>query len=41
MPPPRLFHIAVGLAASGELQTHVAAAIGFGIGAAAGTLIGM
>ena len=47
MPPPsRLFHTAAALAASGELQTHVAAtmtrvAIGFGIGAAAGTLFGM
>ncbi len=47
MPPPsRLFRTAVVLAASGELQTHVAAtmtrvAIGFGIGAAAGTLLGM
>ena len=47
MPPPsRLFHTAAALAASGELQTHVAAtmtrvAIGFGIGAAAGTLLGM
>jgi sulfonate transport system permease protein len=47
MPPPsRLFHTASALAASGELQTHVAAtmtrvAIGFGIGAAVGTLFGM
>jgi sulfonate transport system permease protein len=47
MPPPsRLLHTAVGLAASGDLLTHVAAtmarvAIGFGTGAAAGTLLGM
>jgi sulfonate transport system permease protein len=47
MPPPsRLVHTAGALAASGELQTHVAAtmmrvAIGFGIGAFAGTVIGM
>ena len=47
MPPPsRLAHTASALAASGELQTHVAAtmtrvAIGFGIGAFAGTVTGM
>jgi sulfonate transport system permease protein len=47
MPPPsRLVHTAGALAASGELQTHVAAtmtrvAIGFGIGGFAGTVIGM
>jgi len=47
MPPPsRLFQTAVALAASGDLQTHVAAtmarvAIGFGTGAVAGTLLGM
>jgi sulfonate transport system permease protein len=47
MPPPsRLAHTAFALAASGELQVHVAATmtrvvIGFAIGATAGTLIGM
>jgi sulfonate transport system permease protein len=47
MPPPsRLLHTAIALAASGELQTDVAAtmtrvAIGFGVGAVAGTLLGM
>ncbi|HET7882117.1 MAG TPA: ABC transporter permease [Acetobacteraceae bacterium] len=47
MPPPsRLFHTAVALAASDELQTHVAATmtrvgIGFGVGAVAGTALGM
>ncbi len=47
MPPPsRLLHTAIALAASGELQTHVAATmtrvvIGFGVGAVAGTLFGM
>ena len=47
MPPPsRLLHTAAALAASGELQKHVAAmmtrvAIGFGVGAVAGTLLGM
>ena len=47
MPPPsRLLHTAIALTASGELQTDVAAtmtrvAIGFGIGAVAGTLLGM
>jgi sulfonate transport system permease protein len=47
MPPPsRLTQTAIALAASGELQTHVAAtmtrvAIGFAAGAAAGTVFGM
>ena len=47
MPPPsRLLHTAAALTASGELQKHVAAtmtrvAIGFGVGAVAGTLMGM
>ena len=47
MPPPsRLLHTAAALAASGELQRHVAAtmtrvAVGFGVGAVAGTLMGM
>jgi sulfonate transport system permease protein len=47
MPPPsRLMHTAIALTRSGELQTHVAAtmtrvAIGFGVGAIAGTLMGM
>jgi sulfonate transport system permease protein len=47
MPPPsRLMQTAIALAKSGELQTHVAATmtrigIGFGIGAVAGTLVGM
>jgi sulfonate transport system permease protein len=47
MPPPsRLMHTAIALTASGELQTHVAATmtrvvIGFGVGAIAGTLMGM
>jgi sulfonate transport system permease protein len=47
MPPPsRLLHTAIALTRSGELQLHIAAtmtriAIGFGIGAAAGTLVGM
>src|ERR1700739_4373596 len=47
MPPPsRLMQTAIALTKSGELQTHVAAtmtrvAIGFGIGAVAGTLVGM
>ena len=47
MPPPsRLVHTAAALAASGELQRHVAAtmsrvAIGFATGAIAGTLLGM
>jgi sulfonate transport system permease protein len=47
MPPPsRLFHAFLALARSGELQTHVAATMtrvlaGFGIGAIAGTLLGM
>jgi len=47
MPPPsRLFHTTMALAASGELQTHILATmtrviLGFGIGAAAGTLLGM
>lgn len=47
MPPPsQLMHTAIALAASGELQTHVAATmtrigIGFAIGAVAGTVVGM
>ncbi len=47
MPPPsRLMQTACVLARSGELWTHVAAtmqrvALGFAIGAAAGTLVGM
>ncbi|MDR3530246.1 MAG: ABC transporter permease [Rhodopila sp.] len=47
MPPPsRLFQTAWALARSGELQTHVVATmarvlLGFAIGAAAGTLLGM
>ena len=47
MPPPtRLLHSFVALAVSGELQTHVTATmtrvlVGFGIGALAGTLLGM
>ncbi len=47
MPPPsRLLHTAIALTASGELQTDVAAtmsrvAIGFGLGALAGTVFGM
>jgi sulfonate transport system permease protein len=47
MPPPsRLAQTAMGLAKSGELQTHIAATmtrvgIGFGVGALAGTLTGM
>jgi sulfonate transport system permease protein len=47
MPPPsRLMHTAITLTKSGELQTHVAATmtrvlIGFGVGAIAGTLLGM
>lgn len=47
MPPPsRLLQTAIALTRSGELQTHVAATmtrigIGFGIGAIAGTLLGM
>jgi sulfonate transport system permease protein len=47
MPPPsRLAQTAWALARSGELWTHVAATmqrviLGFGIGAAAGTLVGM
>jgi sulfonate transport system permease protein len=47
MPPPsRLLHTAAALTASGELQKHVAAtmtrvAMGFGVGAVAGTLMGM
>jgi sulfonate transport system permease protein len=47
MPPPsRLFATAAGLLRSGELQTHVLATmtrvlLGFAIGAAAGTVLGM
>jgi sulfonate transport system permease protein len=47
MPPPsRLMHSAIALARSGELQVHVLATmgrvvIGFAIGAAAGTILGM
>jgi sulfonate transport system permease protein len=47
MPPPsRLLHTAIALTASGELQTDVVAtmtrvAIGFGVGAVVGTLLGM
>jgi sulfonate transport system permease protein len=47
MPPPtRLLHTFLALAQSGELQTHVAATmtrvlVGFGIGAAVGTLMGL
>lgn len=47
MPPPsRLLQSAIALAASGELQTHILATmtrvlVGFGIGAVAGTLLGM
>jgi sulfonate transport system permease protein len=47
MPPPsRLLQTAIALSRSGELQMHVAATmtrivIGFGIGAFAGTLVGM
>src|SRR6201996_522915 len=47
MPPPtRLVHTFMALARSGELQTHIAATmtrvvLGFGLGAAAGTLLGL
>jgi sulfonate transport system permease protein len=47
MPPPtRLLHTFLALAQSGELQTHIAATmtrvlVGFGIGAAVGTLMGL
>jgi sulfonate transport system permease protein len=47
MPPPtRLVHTFLALARSGELQTHIAATmtrvvLGFGIGAVAGTLLGL
>ena len=47
MPPPtRLVHTFMALARSGELLTHVAATmtrviVGFGVGAAAGTLLGL
>jgi sulfonate transport system permease protein len=47
MPPPtRLVHTFLALARSGELQTHIAATmtrvvLGFGIGAVAGTVLGL
>lgn len=47
MPPPtRLVHTFLALARSGDLQTHIAATmtrvlIGFGLGAAIGTLLGL